>query len=80
VGVLGDRANPRALDSTAAAGGSPAYFGPWPAGVNGRGLNTAPPQLADSKIFRGRFAPVVLFLVTNLGTLIEAAQASPLNR
>jgi hypothetical protein len=79
VGVLGDGADPRALESAAAAGGSSAY-GLWPAGVNRRGLNTAPPQLADSKIFRGRFAPVVLFLVTNLGTLIEAAQASPLNR
>src|ERR1700682_4093380 len=45
-----------------------------PAGANRRDKCRSA-LLADSKIFRGRFAPVLHLLIAHLGTLIEVAQA-----
>jgi hypothetical protein len=38
-------------------------------------LVRAEPFSADPQVFRGRFAPVFLFLIAHLGTLVETAQA-----
>jgi hypothetical protein len=36
--------------------------------------------LANSQIFRRRFAPILLLLVAHFGALVEAAQAGPFYR
>jgi len=45
-----------------------------PAGVNRR-AKCRSALLADSQIFRGRFAPVLHLFITHLGALIEVAQS-----
>jgi hypothetical protein len=45
-----------------------------------RDLSPALNLSTDPKIFRRRFAAVVLLFIAHLGTLIECAQAGPFHR